>query len=177
MIAILAFGVTAAWAVIERLTPLAGLIKDADYIFVAKIEKVLPEKPGVILNITDDLKAKAPFRRLTVNLKGDNEKEPPQLLERLAADLPVLLIVTEVDKKLLMLAYTNGTWFQVVGQPDGDAFRWSFTHTEPFLRRTFKGTTAEMQQVIADAIAGKQKPPPVDAKEPPGLGPKVEKSE
>ena len=178
VIALLAFGATTARAVIEKAVKLADVIHDNTYIFVAKIEKVLPDKPGMILTATDDLKGKAPFRRLAINLTGDKEKDTPKLLERVAADLPVVMFVVEQDNKtLLLFVYSNGTWFQVIGSPDGENFRWAFTHCCPELRKTFKGTTAELRQVVDDALSGKHKPPPLDSKEPPGLGPKVEKSE
>lgn len=46
---------------------------------------------------------------------------------------------------------------------------------QPYLRRTFKGTTAELMQTIRDGLAGK-KVPDVDPKEKPGLGPEVNQS-
>ncbi|HZZ74214.1 MAG TPA: hypothetical protein VFE24_18405 [Pirellulales bacterium] len=169
-----ALAVPPVMALIERVTPLSSVIKDSDYIVTAKVERLAPDKPGMVLAVIDDLQGKAPFRRLAVNLTGDKEKDSPKLLERLATDLPVVLFVTELNKKLLGLGYSNGTWFQIVGEPEGDNFRWSFTHCEPFLRRTFKGPTAEMATLVRDILAGKKKAPPVDTKELPGLGPKVE---
>ena len=76
----------------------------------------------------------------------------------------------------MMLAFTNGTWFQVLGQTDGDQTRWAFTHCEIYLRRTFKGTTDELKQTVADVLAGKAKAPPPNPKEPPGLGPTLDES-
>ena len=57
---------------------------------------------------------------------------------------------------------------------DGDVLRLPFTHVEPYLRRTFKGTTAEMKQVVVDALSGKAEPPDPNLKEKPGIGPEVE---
>ena len=57
---------------------------------------------------------------------------------------------------------------------DGDVLRLPFTHLEPYLRRTYKGTTAEMKQVVVDALAGKAEPPDPNQKEKPGIGPEVE---
>ena len=170
----------AAWALIERLMPLSTIIADADFIFVAKVEKIAPDKPGMILTVAEDLKEKASFRRLAVNLTGDadavKEKQLEKLLERIAPDLPIVVFVNQPNKNYMLLAYTNGTWFQIVGQADGNDIRWSYTHFEPFLRRSFSGTTAEMRQIVADAVVGKQKPPAIRPKEPPGIGPVVEKS-
>ena len=168
---------TPAGAVIERPYPLETAIKDSQFIFAAKVDKLDPDKPSVVLTIGDALKGKVPFMRLPINLTGDadakKKKETPQLLKRLAPKLPVIVFVAKEDKQYLALVYTNGTWFQMTAE-EGDNPVWAFTHVEPYLRRTFKGTTAEMQKVLADVIAGKAEPPKVDAKEKPGLGPEVD---
>jgi hypothetical protein len=75
--------------------------------------------------------------------------------------------------KFMLLAYTNGTWFQVLGQTEGEQTRWAFTHCEIYLRRTFSGTTDELKQVLTDVLAGKAKPPAPNPKEPAGFGPVV----
>ncbi|HWG43059.1 MAG TPA: PQQ-binding-like beta-propeller repeat protein, partial [Gemmataceae bacterium] len=71
-------------------------------------------------------------------------------------------------------AYTNGTWFQMVGVEADGMVRWSFTHGEPYLRKTFKGSTADLKQIVVDSLADKKKPPEPDTKEKPGFGPEVE---
>jgi outer membrane protein assembly factor BamB len=84
------------------------------------------------------------------------------------------VFVTEIEKKKLGLVYTNGTWFQILGDSDGATTRWSFTHIEIYLRRTFTGTTVEMEKTIEDALAGRKKAPPANSKEKPGFGPEIE---
>lgn len=173
--------VTPAFAVIKRLTPLKEAIDQEQFIFVAKVETLDPEKPSAVLVPIADLKGKAPVEKLAVLLKGDSEaekeKQTPQLLKRLAPDLPVILFVSLRGTRYTCFAYTNGTWFQLQGMKDGDKVRWSFLHLEPYLRRTYKGTTDELKQVIADALAGKAKPPEPKADEEPGLGPEVKATE
>src|SRR5262249_48196881 len=99
----------------------------------------------------------------------------PQLMKRLANDLPV---VTFIEKKRgkthMLMGYTNGTWFrlQYVGtEPAKEP--WRFLHCETFLRRTFKGTTDEMRQVITDDLSGKKAAPDTNPKEEPGFGPEI----
>ena len=55
------------------------------------------------------------------------------------------------------------------------AVRWAFLHCEPYLRRTFKGTTAEMAAAVEGWLTKKTALPGVSAKEKPGYGPPVEK--
>ncbi len=164
-----------AIAFIQKLFPLQEFIDDSDFLFTAKVEKVDPNKPSAVLVLGEHLKGKAPFARIPINLTGDKQKHTPQLLKRIAADLPLVVGVKKLENgKFMMLAFTNGTWFQVLGQTDGDQTRWAFTHCEIYLRRTFKGTTAELQQIVSDVLAKKAKAPVPNPKEPPGFGPPIE---
>ncbi len=165
-----------AYAVIQVLIPLQQLIeKDADLIFVAKVERLDPEKPALVLTVSEKLKGEFSFERLPVNLTGDKEMHTPKLLKRLALDLPIVVFVKkEPQSKFMALAYSNGTWFQLLGQTEKDSTRWAFTHCEPYLRRTFKGTTAELQDLVTGVLKKKQKAPPPDKTAQPGLGPEIE---
>jgi outer membrane protein assembly factor BamB len=173
-------------AVITRLTPLHEILEKESFIVLAKVETLAPDKPAVVLKVDEELKGKTPFARLPINLTGDSEgkkeKHPAQLLKRLAPELPVI-VFTSLDrsgKRYIAFGYTNGTWFQMIGHvdpTDKTAVRWAFTHCEPYLRRTFKGTTAELKQVIRDGLDKKKPPPEPDPKEKPGLGPELKPGE
>jgi hypothetical protein len=167
-----------ALALIQVLLPLETLIqKEADYIMLAEVDQVDPARPAAVIVTRQTLKGKPPFERIPVNLKGDELKHTPQLLKRIAPKLPLVLFVgKQPGDKYMMLAYTDGTWFQAVGDTDGERVRWGFTHCEIYLRRTFKGSTAELQQVVSDALSGKKRPPRPDAKVPPGFGPELSAS-
>jgi outer membrane protein assembly factor BamB len=169
-----------AFAVISRPTPLAGVIKESQFIFTAKVDKLAPDKPGVVLVVDEDLKDKAPFRRLPVNLTGDadaaRDGHTAKLLKRLAPKLPLVVFAyTSQQGSYLAFAYTNGTWFQMKGEKaaNSETVRWAFTHAEPYLRRTFKDGTADLRQLIVDTLAGKKTPPAPDLKVEPGFGPEV----
>jgi outer membrane protein assembly factor BamB len=171
-----------AEAVITALYPLKDVLATGQYIFMAKINKIDPDKPALVLGVEEKLKGQPPFDKLAVNLTGDSEgqkaKHTPQLLKRLEADLPVVVFVNQRGKRYEAFVYSNGTWFQTIGQTDKDdaaKIRWAFTHCEPYLRRTFKGTTADLRQVIIDGLSGKKAPPEPDPKVPPGLGPELER--
>src|SRR5262245_17871037 len=177
--ALLAVCAAPVQALIERLTPLATILDDADEVFVAHFDRVDAEKPAALLVWDKDLHGKTAQRRLPVNLTGDKEKHTPEFLKRIAPKLPVVLFVTQRDDKYLALGYTDGTWFQLIGKKtdDGKGVRWVFTHCEIYLRRTFSGTTKELINVVTDAIAGKKKPPKPNPKEAPGFGPEVKTDE
>jgi outer membrane protein assembly factor BamB len=173
------FAAGSAEGVIKRLTPLREVLASEQLIFTVKVEKIDPDKPSVVFLVEDDLKGKASFRKLPVNLSGDSEGQREQhtakLLKRLAPDLSLVFFASKRGKRYTAFGYTNGTWFQLIGQieDDSEAIRWSLTHCEPYLRRTFKGTTAELTDIVKDGLAGKKEPPAPNSKEEPGLGPEV----
>jgi outer membrane protein assembly factor BamB len=165
-------------ALITRLIPLRETLTN-ELIFLGKVEKVYPDKPALVLKVDEQLKGKAPFTRLPISLKGDSEAKKynhtAQLQKRLAAQMPVILFVNKRNENLyIAFAFTNGTWFQLKGRKNDANISWAFTHCEPYLRRTFAGTTAELRQIIVDGLSGKKKPPEPNAKEKPGLGPEIQ---
>jgi hypothetical protein len=164
--------------VLNEKLELKKVLAESQYIVLAKVDQMYPDKPAMILTVGEDLKGKSPFRRLPTNLKGDAEAEKlkhvPQLLSRLGPDLPLVLFINHSEKnKYISFAYTNGTWFQMVGVKSGDNVVWNLTHGEPYLRRTFKGTTDEMKQTVQDVLKGKKRPPAFNEKEAPGFGPEL----
>jgi outer membrane protein assembly factor BamB len=164
-------------ALITRLTPLRDVLAESQYILTVQVEALEPERPGMVLGVEEGLKGKAPFTRMAVSLRGDAEaargKQLPQLLKRVAVKLPLVLFVNQRDKHFVAFAYSNGTWFQMTGVQTDDGVRWAFTHFEPYLRKTFKGTTAELRQAVIDGLSGKKAPPEPDRKEKPGIGPEL----
>jgi outer membrane protein assembly factor BamB len=166
-----------AEAVIIRLTPLSEVLEASTWIVTAKVDSLDEKRPAMMLVVDEKLKGKPTQTKIPVLLKGDKgaitRKEPPQLLKRLETKLPLVLFITSREEKHIAFAFTNGTWFSLDGVKVDGELRWSFSHLEPYLRRTYKGTTAEMAQTVRDALSGKRKPPGVDKKAKPGLGPEV----
>lgn len=159
-------------AFIQALFPLQDFIDDCDFLFTATVTTVDTAKPSAIVTVKDALKGDVPFQRIPINLAGDKQKHTPQLLKRIAADVPLVVgVKRQPGGKFMMLAYTNGTWFQVLGQTDEGQVRWAFTHCEIYLRRTFAGTTDELKTTIANVLARKAKAPPPNPRETAGFGP------
>src|SRR5262249_23280383 len=148
-------------------------------ILTAQVESLDADKPAVVFKREDFLKGKVTFEKLAINLTGDSDakklKHTPQLLKRLAPKLPIVIFLSKNGNDYVAFGYTNGTWFQFTGQQANDSktIRWTFTHCEPYLRRTFSGKTAELKRILMDVLAGKKEPPSLNPKEKPGLGPEV----
>lgn len=168
---------TPAPAVITMPLSLNKMLAASAHVCVARVEQLDPERPAMVLAVEADLKGKLPVRRLPVSLKANREGQKlnhtPQLLKRLAVGLPVVLLFEPRGEGYDVFGYTNGTWFRCLGQKDKDALRWRFLSAEPYLRRSFKGTTAEMRKVVEDVLSGKGKAPEVDDAVEPGFGPEL----
>jgi outer membrane protein assembly factor BamB len=179
--AALALSAGPARAVIMKLTPLAEVLETEDYIFVGVVDKLDPEKPSVVFTVQKNLKGEAPFERLPVNMTGNAEakknNDTKTILDRLDRTRKVVFFVSKRGKKFNAMAFVEGSWFSMQGtQDEGEKLvRWAFQSGEPFLRRTFKGASSEMIQVLEDGLAKKAKPPAPDEKEKPGYGPPAEK--
>ena len=70
---------------------------------------------------------------------------PRSSWDRVEKDLSIVIFANKSNsgKKYEALGFTNGTWFQMEGFIEGDNVRWRLLHMEPYLRRTFKGTTGK----------------------------------
>jgi len=173
--------VSSTRALVTKTLPLQSILDESTYICVAKVDSLDPERPSLTLVPQEDLMAKkVPWKSIPILMKGNADairlKHVPELYKRLEKGLPLILFLSEKDKKIFCFAYTNGTWFQIIGTKDGDDVRWALTHGEPYLRTTFKGTTEELKKEVSDVInKKKEKAVAPDEKEKPGFGPEIEK--
>lgn len=172
-----------ASAVIMKVVSLKEVLEGEQHIFVATVDKVDPDKPAVIFTTaeTDSLKGRTPFERLPINLTGDAEAKKDGhtqvMLDRLEPGRQAVVFSHKKGKRYEAMAFLEGTWFSLQGtiDDDGKTVRWGFMHCEPYLRRTYTGTTAELKKVVEDGLAKKAEPPKPNDKEKPGFGPPVEK--
>ena len=164
-----------AHAVITAPLPLSNALEAQPLIFVAEVAEILPEKPALILTQKTALKGEPKFERIAVLMKGDAEAQkgehPAKLFDRLEAGQQVVVFAKTRKKQTTLIIFADGTWFTVEGVEDDGKIRWALTHAEPYLRRTFKGTTAEMIEAAKAGLAGTKQPPEYDPKEEPGFGP------
>src|SRR5580704_1068953 len=143
-----------ASAVIMKLTPLAEVLETEDFIFVGTVDKIDVAKPSVTFKLEKNLKGEAPFERIPVNMTGNAEAQKSNdtktILERLDTTRKVVFFVSKRGKKYNAMAFVEGSWFSMQGtQDDADkVVRWAFQNGEPFLRRTFKGTSAELVKIL-----------------------------
>jgi len=166
-----------AQAVITRLTPLAEVLETEHYIFVARVTRLDAGKPLAVFQVVRALKGELPFQQLAVNMSGDDEakkaNDTQTILDRLDSRRQVVFFVSKRGKRYQAMAFVEGSWFSLQGfeEDAGKAVRWAFLHGEPYLRRTFAGSSAELIRIIEDGLAKRAAPPRPDEKAKPGYGP------
>ena len=170
-------------AILNNPIKLQDIIDKLPSIFLAEVDAVDADNATAVFVPKDDLKGKAEFARLPVNLKdgitaaAKKADHTKVLLERLAKGRKLVLFVKKDGDNYSAWGFVEGTWFQLSGTADKDdkqKVRWALLNCEPALRGTFKGTTEELRALVADVVAGKAKAPAPDLKEKPGFGPTVE---
>jgi hypothetical protein len=169
------------YALIDAELKLQDVIAGAEFIAVAKVASLDPDRPSMVLTIEEPLKGKPSVERMPINLTGSPVRiggkevlHTGELLKRLAPELPIVIFAQkEKNGTMILFGYTNGTWFQVVGRKDGQRQSWAFTHCEIYLRRTFYGTTDEMRQIVTNVLARRAKAPLPNASIAPGFGPEI----
>jgi len=173
---------TPAPAVIQKLLPLKDVLESEKFIFVAEVDSVAPEKPGVVFKLAEKLKGEPPFERIPLNLTSNDtaakkDDHTKVMLDRLEAGGRLVVFASKKGKNFNAMGFLDGTWFSMQGtlDDDGKTVRWAFICCEPYLRRTYSGTTAELTKIVKAGLAKTAEPPGVNEKEKPGFGPPLKK--
>src|SRR5881396_3445907 len=110
------FGSQHARAVIKADTPLKAIEGSAVYVVVGKVDKYFADKPAMVVEVSEDIKGKSPYRKLPINLKVADQKtfEKNQigpLLKRLGPDQEIIFFLSPPRGDIVVTrAFTNGTW-------------------------------------------------------------------
>jgi hypothetical protein len=177
-------------AVIKRPSSLELFVRDATQIVQVRVSQFSPESDRMVCEVEQDLKGKLEQRTLNVawkvepDSKWEGIRTLPRLLKSFGPDQQAILFINDTGgfwhnagsprKAPIAFGFTNGSWFCLESTKlENGKLLWRLAQGEPYLRSTFKGTTAELNKVLADHLAGKGKlPEPV--KEEPGFGPEYQ---
>jgi len=122
--------------------------------------------------------------KIVPDSKWEGIRALPRVLKSFGPDQEAILFINDAGgfwhnkgatrKYPIAFGFTNGSWFCLESTKlDDGKLLWRLAQGEPYLRTTFKGTTAELNKVLVDHLAGKGKlPDPVKAE--PGFGPEYQ---
>lgn len=187
VLALLAISSSDLRAVIKRTSSLELFVRDATQIVQIQVTQFSPENDRMVCEVQQDLKGKLEGRGLNVawkvepDSKWEGIRTLPELLKRFGPGQQAILFINDTGgfwhnagnprKSPIAFGFTNGSWFCLESSRlDSGRLLWKLAQGEPYLRSTFKGSTAELNKVLVDHLAGQGKlPEPI--KEEPGFGP------
>jgi hypothetical protein len=190
MIALLAVCSSEGRGVIKAPSSLELFVKDGTQIVQVKVTKFDADKNRLVFEVEEDLKGKLEPRSLPVVWKVDPDskwegiRSLPRLLKCFGPDRRAILFINDAGgfwhnkgatrKNPIAFGFMEGSWFCLEStKRDDGKLLWTLAQGEPYLRTTFKGTTAELNKLLADHLAGKGKlPEPVKSE--PGFGPEYQ---
>jgi hypothetical protein len=193
MTAVLTLSAADARGVIKATSPLKLFVGDATQIVRVKVARFDPEGRRLVFDVEEDLKGKLGSRTLNVvwalepDSKWEGVRALPRVLKSFGPGEQAVLFVNDAGgfwhnkgnsrKTPIAFGYVNGSWFCLESSRVGDGkLLWRLAQGEPYLRTTFRGTTAELSRVLVDHLAGKGNlPEPVKAD--PGFGPEFRPKE
>jgi hypothetical protein len=190
MLVLLTLSSSEARGVIKASSPLRFFVRDSTQIVQVRVTQFAPDSNRMVFEVEQDIKAKMPDRSLPVvwkvepDSKWEGIRALPRVLKCFGPDQQAILFINDAGgfwhnkgatrKNPIAFGFINGSWFclESTRQNDGKLL-WRLAQGEPYLRTTFKGTTAELNKVLVDHLAGKGKlPEPVKAE--PGFGPEYQ---
>jgi hypothetical protein len=190
MIAMLALSTSEVGGVIKATSSLQLFVRDATQIVQVRVAQFDRENNRLVLDVEQDIKGKMVPREMNAvwKLEPDSKWEGirtlPRLLKSFGPGQQVILFINDAGgfwhnagatrKNPIAFGFAEGSWFCMESTKlDNGKLLWKLAQGEPYLRTTFKGTTAELNKVLVDHLAGKGKlPEPVKAE--PGFGPEYQ---
>ncbi len=158
-------GVAPARALNQRIYSLAELLQDTETICVGRVIASERSRMRAALLIEECVRGDPGYRWMAVNVAPGGWGHPGPMMARLVPGVPVVVFTARVKQRHVVLGFVEGTWFQLTApvnadaRADQNALPWSFTHAEVFLRRTFAGTSAELEAILRDVVSGKRTAP------------------
>src|SRR5687768_7257310 len=190
LIAWLVLSTSDVWAVIKATSPLQLFVRDATQIVQVRVTRFESDNNRMVLEVEQDIKGKLEPRsmptvwKIEPDSKWEGVRALPRVLKSFGPDQQAILFINDAGgfwhnkgntrKNPIAFGCINGSWFCLEStKRDDGTLVWRLAQGEPYLRTTFKGTTAELHKVLVDHLAGKGKlPEPV--KEEPGFGPEYQ---
>jgi hypothetical protein len=172
--------------IIKAPSPLRLFVRDSTQIIRVRVSQFAPDKTSMTFDVEQVIKGKFEERampviwKLDANSKWEGIRLLPRVLRCFGPDQQAILFINDAGgfwhnkgatrKYPIAFGCTNGSWFCMESKPANGQLQWILSQGEPYLRSTFKGTTAELNTLLVDHLAGKARLPEA-GKEPPGFGP------
>ncbi|MDA1087573.1 MAG: FG-GAP-like repeat-containing protein [Verrucomicrobia bacterium] len=149
--------------VIRVLYTLESVMDQSTVIVEGEIVAVDVAKQTAVAKLTHSVKGETKFAQIKMNFAVGQEWYPEAIMTVLEEGKPILFFYADYPDQrfdLGCLAHVNGIWFQIFAAPGHEEKQWwTFTHLEPWMNRTYRGTTPEFIRLVREVIAGTREPP------------------
>ena len=147
-------------AFIERTYTVSEILDACTNIVYGKVKSVDTTRLTAIIEVEENVKGQSNLTLIKMNF-GIGQRRPESTPEKMVKLLEVgkpIIVFYEQQQAINSLGYVSGKWFQTRSNaPEG---WWGFTHLDPYMARTFRGTTKEFQKVVRKVLAGEEWIPP-----------------
>lgn len=149
-----------ASAVIQRIYPLADIIADSQIILFGKVNQ---GGSGLVrISVERAAKGKLGETSLRITTSTARANDAQALRRRLAVGTPVVLFVAQAGAKRIGFGYAEGMWFHIEQDLPAVQAGWRLVGAEPYLVRTFRGSTDSLKRIVLGVLSGKLKAPAPD---------------
>jgi hypothetical protein len=154
--------------VIERLYSLKEVLDECTDILAGTIEKVDRGNCIAVARIDRALKGTKEYASVQMNLGAGQAIEGRYIAELLQEGDAFVLFYSRKGDEIASLGHAGDLWFQLFATHDRNTSKvwWRFMHIEPYMGRTFSGTTPDLLRLAEDVLAGRRAPPGPDPKVP-----------
>ena len=145
---------------IEREYTVPEILDACTNVVFGEVKSVDTRRLRGIIKVKEDAKGKSSLSEIKMNFATGHyrrETSPDKMVRLLKKGMPIIVFYRE-HYAIESLGFVNGTWFQTRAHGGGHAASswWGFTHIDPLMSRTFKGSTEDFQKIIRAILAGKK---------------------
>lgn len=145
---------------IEREYTIHEVLEACTNIAFGKIKSVEAKRLRSVVAVEEDAKGESKVDEIKMNFATGQYRRgssPPKMVKMLKVGMPIIVFYQKNQWGVQSLSYIDGMWFQTYGPGDGSPDGWwGFTHTDPYMLRTFDGSTLEFQRIIKAILAGEK---------------------
>ena len=147
-----------AQAFIHREYTIHEVLDACTNIVFGKVKSVDVRRLRGVIAVEEDVKGKSNMTEIKVNFATGQylrESTPQKMVRLLKVGMPIIVFYQQ-SGGIDSLGYVNDTWFQTRAYGRYSSGWWAFTHIDPFMSRTFNGSTTEFQGIVRAILAGEK---------------------
>ena len=143
---------------IEREYTIHEILDACTNIIFGKVKSVDTQRLRATVDVKENVKGESGLTEIKINFATGTytaETSPQKMVNLLKVDMPIIVFYRQ-SYGIESLGYVDNAWFQTRSYGASPSGWWGFTHIDPYMSRTFNGSTTEFQKVIRAILAGEK---------------------